>query len=309
MNNIVCIIGTTACGKTRMGVRLAACVDGEIISADSRQIYKDMSIGTGKDLYEYIIGEQTVPYHLIDIAETGSHYNVFEYKKDFYAAYQDIVARQKVPILCGGSGMYIEAILQDYQLDYVPKNYPFRNKANTLTDKALINMLQDLKPLHNTTDTSDRQRLIRAIEIALHQETHTSFNIRKWQPQIYYLQYDNNIIRRRIADRLNLRLSQGMVEEVESLFANGMKAEDIIYYGLEYKYVALYLTAKLTYEDMVEKLFIAICQFAKRQRTWFRKMQRNGFIFKIIDCDYGEDAAFESILTHYRVHPFTAKQA
>ena len=272
--DLVCVLGPTASGKTRYAVELARRCGGEILSGDSRQVYRGMDIGTGKDLAEY--GE--VPYHLIDIAEAGEKYNIYRYQRDFEAAYLDIVSRGRTPILCGGSGLYLEAATCGYYLPDVPANPALRSELEKLPTEELVARYEALRTPHNTTDYDTRQRLIRALEIALyevsHPVTHTSFLPKK--TRYIGLQVSREVRNARIDARLEARLQEGMVEEVRALLAKGIPPEDLIYYGLEYKYLTLYLTGELSYEEMVSRLRIAIHQFAKRQMTWFRGMERRG---------------------------------
>ena len=272
--DLICILGPTASGKTRYAVQMARELDGEILSGDSRQVYRGMDIGTGKDLSEY--GE--IPYHLIDIADAGEQYNIFRYQHDFEHAYRDIVERGKTPILCGGSGLYIEAATCGYHLPDVPPDPVLRASLDKLPTEELIARYEALRTPHNTTDYDTRQRLIRALEIALWEEahpvTHTSFLPRKTKYiGIAVSREERNA---RIDRRLDARLQEGLVEEVQRLLDSGLFPEDLLYYGLEYKYVTLYLTGALAYDEMVSRLRIAIHQFAKRQMTWFRGMERKG---------------------------------
>ena len=272
--DLICILGPTASGKTRYAVQLARELDGEILSGDSRQVYRGMDIGTGKDLAEY--GE--IPYHLIDIVDAGEKYNIFQYQHDFERAYRDIVERGKTPILCGGSGLYIEAATCGYHLPDVPPDPALRTELEKLPTEELIARYEAIRKPHNTTDYDTRQRLIRALEIALYEEAHpvnrTAFLPRK--TKYIGISVSREERNARIDRRLRARLEEGLVEEVRGLLARGLKPEDLLYYGLEYKYVTLYLTSALTYEEMVTRLQTAIHQFAKRQMTWFRGMERRG---------------------------------
>ena len=271
---LICILGPTASGKTRYAVELAGRIDGEILSGDSRQVYRGMDIGTGKDLEEY----GSVPYHLIDIADTGTKYNIYQYQKDFSEAYRDIVSRGKRPVLCGGSGLYIEAVTSGYHLPDVPANEVLRKELAALPMDELIARYEKLRKPHNKTDYDTKQRLIRALEIALYENEHP-VQYSSYLPQktkfigINVSREERNA---RIDARLERRLESGMVEEVRGLLESGIPAEDLIYYGLEYKYITLYLTGEMDYVTMVERLRIAIHQFAKRQMTWFRGMERRG---------------------------------
>ena len=272
--DLICVLGPTASGKTRYAVQLARELGGEILSGDSRQVYRGMDIGTGKDLAEY--GE--IPYHLIDIADAGEKYNIFQYQKDFEKAYRDIVARGKTPILCGGSGLYIEAATCGYDLPDVPPDPPLRAELEKEPTEDLIARYEALRTPHNTTDYDTRQRLIRALEIAIWQETHPVTRTAFLPKHTKYigLQVSREERNARIDRRLQERLDAGMIEEVRGLLDRGLSPEDLLYYGLEYKYLTLYLTGKLPYDEMVARLQTAIHQFAKRQMTWFRGMERRG---------------------------------
>jgi tRNA dimethylallyltransferase len=287
MQNIplLCIVGATASGKTRLAVQIAHAIDGEIISADSRQVYRGMTIGTGKDLNEYNIAGKQIPCHLIDIVDAGYHYNVYEYQRDFQAVYADIANRNKIPVLCGGSGMYIESVLNNnYRLEYVPENEVFRKEIENYSIDELTAKLKSCKSVHNTTDTLDRERLIRALEIALYyNENPQNQHNKPFNYQLFYIHFERSVLRERIALRLNQRLENGMIEEVKSLLDSGLSVNELFYYGLEYRFISQYLTGEINYDAMVSKLCIAIGQFAKRQQTWFARMQRNGF--NIINID------------------------
>ena len=272
--DLICIMGPTASGKTRYAVELARRLGGEILSADSRQVYRGMDIGTGKDLSEY--GD--VPYHLIDIVDAGEKYNIYRYQHDFEAAYRDVVSRGRQPILCGGSGLYIEAATSGYYLPDVPSDEALRAELSLLPTEELIARYEAIRKPHNKTDYDTRQRLIRALEIALYEESHpvtrTSFLPKK--TKYIAISVSREVRNARIDARLEARLKEGMVEEVRSLLESGLRPEDLIYYGLEYKFVTLYLTGELSYDEMASRLAIAIHQFAKRQMTWLRGMERRG---------------------------------
>lgn len=288
---MVTILGPTASGKTSLAARLAARIGAEIISADSRQVYRGMDIGTGKDLGEYDVCGIKVPYHLIDICEPGTKYNVFEFQRDFLEAYKDITRRGAVPVLCGGTGLYIEAVLKGYRLMPVPENKELRKALEGKTLAELTRILVDMKRrngsnMHNTTDVDTAKRAIRAIEI---EECYGRMPVAEREfPQINSLIIGVDISReerrRRISERLGQRLGDGMVEEVRSLLDRGIALEDLIYYGLEYKFVTEYIIGRSTYDEMRERLEIAIHQFAKRQMTWFRGMERRGFTIHWIDA-------------------------
>lgn len=286
--DILTILGPTASGKTALAVALAARLDGEILSADSRQVYRGMDIGTGKDLAEYIVAERAIPYHLIDIADAGYKYNLFEYQRDFAAAYKMVVARHKTPILCGGTGLYIEAVLGGYQLVAVPENAELRAALADKTLPELADILRGYKTLHNTTDIDTTKRAIRAIEIADYSRQHPELQStgERLRPLIVGVNIDRELRRQKITERLHQRLESGMIEEVERLLQAGIPPENLTYYGLEYKFVTLYLTGVLTYETMVSQLEIAIHQFAKRQMTWFRGMERRGFAINWLDATW-----------------------
>jgi len=286
-NNLLVILGPTASGKTSVAANWAYRNEGEIISADSRQVYRGMTIGTGKDYADYVVEDQPVPYHCIDIADAGEQYNVYEYQKDFLRAYNDILVRGKIPVLCGGSGMYIEAAINGYQLIQVPVNEELRRELETKTDGELEGLLASLKTLHNRSDTDTRKRTIRAIEIAMYQteHPHEDNDYPEIRPLFIGIRYDRESRRRRITQRLRQRLDEGMIEEAQELLDKGLSSEQLEYYGLEYKFLAKYLTHKLTYVQMFEQLNTAIHQFAKRQMTWFRRMERNGATIWWLDGD------------------------
>jgi tRNA dimethylallyltransferase len=275
---LVTVLGPTASGKTAFAARLAAFLNAEIISADSRQVYRNMDIGTGKDFNDYIVGGEPVPYHLIDIVDAGYHYNIYEYQRDFSSAWEDITSRGKKVILCGGSGMYIESVINAYQLVNVPPDPELRKGLESKSDSDLQALLSSFRELHNVSDTSSRERLIRAIEIASNSKPGNEISH-------LFPEFDNLIIglgsereqrRLRITTRLEERLKEGLIDEVRQLLADGLTPEEVMFYGLEYKYVTLYITGGLSYEQMKSSLNIAIHQFAKRQMTWFRRMERNG---------------------------------
>ncbi len=275
---LITLLGPTASGKTSLAAALADRLDTEIISADSRQVYRSMDIGTGKDLSDYLIGNKQIPYHLIDIRQPGDKYNVFEYQHDFFRVYQEVCKRGKLPILCGGTGMYIEAVLKGYKLLDVPPNPTLRQSLSGKPLEELEVMLASYKTLHNKTDVDTAQRAIRAIEIEEYYR-HQAPDVKEYEPLrslVVGLDIDRQLRREKISRRLKARLEEGMVEEVKNILDSGVSPEDLIYYGLEYKYLTLYLTGRLSYDDMVAQLEIAIHQFAKRQMTWFRGMERRG---------------------------------
>ena len=299
---MITILGPTASGKTPVAARLAAEIGGEIISADSRQVYRRMDIGTGKDLEDY----GSVPYHLIDICEPGTKYNLFEYQQDFYDVYQQIRSRGAVPILCGGTGLYIEAVLKGYHLSPVPQNQALRDSLEGKSLDELSQMLTDLKSktgsnMHNTTDVDSCQRAIRAIEIETYNLEHPTPR-RELPPVdsiIIGIDIDRELRREKITRRLKARLDHGMVEEVRALLDEGIPAEDLIYYGLEYKFLTEYLTGQLSYDEMFQRLEIAIHQFAKRQMTWFRGMERRGFKIHWISATLPMEEKIAQILSLY----------
>jgi len=302
MQKMITILGPTASGKTPVAARLAVEIDGEVISADSRQVYRRMDIGTGKDLADYVFDGKLIPYHLIDIREPGTKYNLFEYQQDFFDAYQDIRSRGKVPILCGGTGLYIEAVLKGYHLSPVPQNQELRNRLEGKTLAELTQMLTELKQktgsnMHNTTDVDSCQRAIRAIEIETYNIEHPTPR-RELPPVdsiIIGIDIDRELRREKITRRLKARLDEGMVDEVKALLEEGISPEDLIYYGLEYKFVTEYLIGQTSYDEMFTRLEIAIHQFAKRQMTWFRGMERRGFRIHWIDATLPMDEKIEII--------------
>ena len=302
MQKMITILGPTASGKTPVAARLAVEIDGEVISADSRQVYRRMDIGTGKDLADYVFDGKLIPYHLIDIREPGTKYNLFEYQQDFFDAYQDIRSRGKVPILCGGTGLYVEAVLKGYHLSPVPQNQELRNRLEGKTLAELTQMLTELKQktgsnMHNTTDVDSCQRAIRAIEIETYNIEHPTPR-RELPPVdsiIIGIDIDRELRREKITRRLKARLDEGMVDEVKALLEEGISPEDLIYYGLEYKFVTEYLIGQTSYDEMFTRLEIAIHQFAKRQMTWFRGMERRGFKIHWIDATLPMDEKIEII--------------
>ena len=283
--DLITILGPTASGKTSLAANLSAILNAEIISADSRQVYRGMDIGTGKDLKDYIVGKQKIPYHLIDIVDAGYEYNVFEYQKDFYKVFNEIRNRKKLPILCGGSGMYIESILNGYKLIQVPENKILRDQYEKTKTKELIKILSSYGSLHNISDTSDRKRLIRAIEIQEFKKTNKDVQTKlpAINNIIFGISLERDEVRSRITKRLKARLSEGMIEEVKTLLKKGLTSEQLKFYGLEYKYLTAYINDELSYDEMFRQLNTAIHQFAKRQMTWFRRMEKKGFKINWID--------------------------
>ncbi len=317
---MITILGPTACGKTTLAVALAKRIGGEILSADSRQVYWRMDIGTGKDLSEY----DGVPYHLIDICEPGTKYNLFQYLQDFAEAYKQVTERGAEPILCGGTGLYIEAVLKNYQLSPVPQNPELRKQLEGKSLEELTVMLRQLKErngthMHNTTDVDTAQRAIRAIEIELSSEDEDvrgerllkgsdrslTSHLSPLTSNIFGLLIPRDLRRERITQRLKARLEEGMVDEVRGLLDEGIPAEDLTYYGLEYKYVTEYVTGQLSYDVMFRQLEIAIHQFAKRQMTWFRGMERRGLTIQWIDATLPIDAKVAQVLQLSHLSPLT----
>ena len=278
LSKLITIIGPTASGKTPFAVELANNVDGEIISGDSRQIYRLMDIGTGKDLSEYKISNKQIKHHLIDIREPGDKYTLYNFQEDFHNAYQEILTKKKTPILCGGTGLYIESVLKGYELKSVPQNEDLRKTLGSKSQDELITILSKYIKLHNTTDTDTKQRTIRAIEIASYQEElkPSAQNYAPIESLIIGVNIDRENRRRKISSRLKARLDEGMIDEVKKILSLGIASDDLIYYGLEYKFVTLYVIGEISYKEMFTQLEIAIHQFAKRQMTWFRGMERRG---------------------------------
>ena len=310
MQKMITILGPTASGKTSLAAALAARIDAEIISADSRQVYRGMTIGTGKDLDDYRQGDRVIPYHLIDICEPGTKYNLFQYQQDFHLIYNNIVARGVRPILCGGTGLYIESVLKGYALSPVPQNQALRDELADKSLAELTEMLEDLKHrnhsvMHNRTDVDTAQRAIRAIEIETYNLEHPTDN-RTLPPidsVIIGVDINREERRRKITHRLNQRLEEGMVDEIRQLLDRGIAPENLIYYGLEYKFVTEYVIGKTSYEEMFRQLEIAIHQFAKRQMTWFRGMERRGFTIHWIDALDPMDSKVAQIMDIAHIQP------
>ena len=301
---MITILGPTASGKTSVAAALALRTGGEIISADSRQVYRRMDIGTGKDLADYTIGDVHIPYHLIDIADPGTKYNLFQYQQDFHTAYNDIRSRGKLPILCGGTGLYIEAVLGGYSLSPVPQNQKLRESLEGKSLDQLTQMLVQLKQkngskMHNRTDVDTAQRAIRAIEIETYNLEHPTPE-RQMPPVdslVIGINIDRELRREKITRRLKARLEEGMCDEIRSLIDGGVNPDDLIYYGLEYKFVTEYVVGKTSYEEMFRQLEIAIHQFAKRQMTWLRGMERRGYTIHWIDAAQSMDEKVEAIMS------------
>ena len=296
--DMIVVLGPTACGKTALATQLAYRLNAEIISADSRQIYRRMDIGTGKDLSDYVVNGEKIPYHLIDIAEPGYKYNLFEYQRDFLTAYQDIKQRGSMPILCGGTGLYLESVLKGYKMMPVPQNEALRHQLEGKTLEELTQILSTYKTLHNTTDVDTAKRAIRAIEIQEYYREHPQefVDFPEINSLIIGVNIDRELRREKISKRLRDRLNEGMVDEVRAILNSGVSSEDMIYYGLEYKYLTNYIIGNLTYDEMVAELEIAIHQFAKRQMTWFRGMERRGFTIHWIDSQLAMEDKLNEII-------------
>ena len=296
--DLITILGPTASGKTSLAAALADRLGTEIISGDSRQVYRRMDLGTGKDLVDYVVEGHEVPYHLIDIVEPGYKYNVFEYQRDFLKAYEDITAKGKLPVLCGGTGMYIESVLKGYRLLPVPENPELRTSLEGKTLEELTRILSGYKKLHNSTDVDTAKRAIRAIEIEEYykQQPPEYREFPSLKSLIIGVDIDRELRREKITCRLKQRLDEGMVDEVRGLLAEGIPAENLIYYGLEYKFLTQYAIGELTYEEMFHQLETANHQFAKRQMTWFRGMERRGFIIYWLDATLPMEDKVERII-------------
>jgi tRNA dimethylallyltransferase len=296
--DIIAIVGPTASGKTLLAANLAARVNGEIISADSRQVYRGMNLGTGKDYEDYVVNGKTIPYHLVEMVDAGYRYNVYEYQSDFLKVFLSLKARRVLPILCGGSGLYIEAVLRGYRLLPVPQNTNLRKELEEKSNDELVKILASYKKLHNTTDFDTRKRTIRAIEIEeYYQNAPTEIEpFPQLKSAIFGVRYNRATEMERIRQRLLQRLGNGMVEEVKGLLEAGLSFDDMVYYGLEYRYVAEHIMGKLTYDEMVSRLNIAIRQFAKRQMTWFRGMERRGLSITWIDGELPLEDKLDKIM-------------
>ena len=296
--DLIAILGPTASGKTPFAAHLAARLDTEIISADSRQIYRGMDLGTGKDLADYVVDGKAIPYHLIDICDPGYKYNLFEYQRDFLKAFEDIRRRGKLPIMCGGTGLYLESILKGYRLLDVPQNPELRASLEDKSLEELTEILRGYKTLHNTTDVDTAKRAIRAIEIEEFYRQ-TPPEVRSF-PELCSLNIGLDISRelrrKKITRRLKQRLEEGMLDEIRQLLDSGLSPDDLIYYGLEYKYLTLHVIGQLSYEEMFSQLEIAIHQFAKRQMTWFRGMERRGIAIRWIDATLPMEEKIELVM-------------
>lgn len=300
---LLAIIGPTASGKTKVAVDLALQLDTEIISGDSRQVYRGMDIGTGKDLSEYTVNGITVPYHLIDIVDAGYKYNIFEFQNDFFKAYHQIYEKGKLPILCGGSGLYVQSVTQDYNLLSVPPNPSLQEELKSKSLDELIVILKQYKPLHNKSDIETKRRAIRAIEIADYQKKNKKSDSHLPKLETLYVGIDisRELRREKITKRLYERMEEGMLDEVETLLQK-VSAEDLIYYGLEYKFLTLHLLGQLSYDEMLHQLEIAIHQFAKRQMTWYRGMERKGISINWLDNRLPSTEKNERILNLIEKH-------
>lgn len=299
MPELITILGPTAVGKTRLAALLADSIGGEIISADSRQVYRGMDLGTGKDLDDYIVDGKIIPFHLINIADPGEEYNVFRFQRDFIAVFHDIKARGKRAVMCGGTGMYLDSVIRAYAMKTAPRDEGLRKELEGLPDEALIQRLADARHLHNVTDTLDRERMIRALEICDRRYAIGDIRdeLQALEHRVFGILLERHEIRRRITERLKQRLEDGMIEEVKSLLGSGVDAARLEFYGLEYKYVTQYVTGIISYNDMFQRLNSAIHQFAKRQMTWFRRMEKNGVRIRWIDGSLSLQQRLELILT------------
>ncbi len=296
---MITILGPTATGKTRLAALIAYKLNGEIISADSRQVFKNMNIGTGKDYDDYNVKGEIIKSHIVDIEEAGAEYSVHQFVKDFNIAYNLIIKKNKLPILCGGTGLYIEAVLKAYNLPEVPENKILRNDLKNKTLEELILILKKLKINHNTTDFTDKERTIRAIEIEVFKNENNTETNKKINSKVFGITGNRELIKERITLRLKQRLQQGLIEEVENLLSKGVTHEKLLFYGLEYRYISLFLQNKITYNEMFNKLNIAIHQFSKRQMTWFRRMEKNGIKINWLNIEWQQEQKIDYIIQNY----------
>jgi len=299
---LITVLGPTAVGKTTFAAQLALALDSEIISADSRQVFRGMDIGTGKDFGDYKIGDRIIPFHLIDIAQPGTEYSVFQFQRDFQEARNSILSRGKTPLLCGGTGLYLESVLLGYNFVEVPKNKILRQHLEVFTNDELINKIVSLRPLHNSTDILDRERLIRAIEIESFKDQNKINEVENdfSQTPVFGIRFDRNTIRERITARLTQRLNEGMLEEVQNLLDTGLTKNQLMFYGLEYKFLTLYVTGELSYNEMFTLLNTAIHQFAKRQMTWFRRMEKKGIKITWLEGEDGLTMNLEKVINYLK---------
>lgn len=298
MTELITILGPTASGKTALAAQVASAIGAEVISADSRQVFSEMNIGTGKDLDDFIIGNMKIPYHLIDVAEPGTEFSVFNFVTGFRKAFSEIRQRGNVALLCGGTGLYIESVLKGYEMVEVPVNQELRKEWETLSDATLTEMLLYFKQLHNTTDTETRERLLRALEIEFYRKENQPVMAEpdfKNSP-VFGLKFDRQLERERITQRLKMRLENGMIDEVKQLLDKGISPARLVQYGLEYRYVTRYISGEISYDDMFRLLNTAIHQFAKRQMTWFRRMERTGITIHWLRGEDGMKKNKETIL-------------
>jgi len=301
-NSLVTILGTTATGKTKLATQLATLIGGEIISADSRQVYRGMDLGTGKDLTDFEVNGVEIPYHLIDIVDPGYEFNVYEYQQHFFDAYNKVLAKESIPILTGGTGMYIEAVLKGYRMAKVNQNEALRLRLNNKTDEELVEMLLNNRVLHNTTDTTNRDRILRAIEIDEHYRKNPELlqDVPKIKSINFGIRFDRAILRNRITERLDQRFKQGMLDEVQRLLDEGVSPDILKFYGLEYKFMTQHILGEIEYNEMFNLLNTAIHQFAKRQETWWRKMEKQGTRIHWLDGSISDEEKIGFILGKLR---------
>jgi tRNA dimethylallyltransferase len=298
---MITVLGHTAGGKTALAAHIAHELGGEVISADSRQVYRGMTIGTGKDYADYEVEGAHVPFHLVDIVDAGEEYNVFAFQQDFYSVFKELKGKDRLPVLCGGTGLYIESVLRQYDMIQVPVDEERRSALELMEIEELIGLLRSYGPLHNSTDTENRKRAIRAIEIAEYEQSagKRDANIPPIDSVIVGIRYERSIRRQRITQRLKERLEQGMIEEARALLESGVSHEKLEYYGLEYKFLSQYLKGTLTYEEMFNGLNTAIHRFAKRQMTWFRGMERRGTVIHWLEGELPLREKIERVKTLY----------